>query len=193
MTLKKIFMFAIASIVLLGCKANTKTNSETNNMKDKKILVAFFSYSGTTKRFAQKIAQQTGVDVFEIEAKQPYTSEDVDWTNDNSRVNSEMKVNPDSRPEIAKKMNNLEQYDVVFLGFPIWWYIEPNIINTFLETQNFKGKTIVPFFTAYSSGPGETDKHLQKSINYDVVWKPATRVDKMNDAQLKEWINKSLQ
>lgn len=102
-----------------------------------------------------------------------------------------MKTDPDSRPAIAKKVDNLKDYDVVFLGFPIWWYIEPNIINTFLETQDFKGKTIVPFFTSYSSGPGKTDEHLHKSINYEVNWKPAVRLNSKSDSELKAWIEES--
>jgi hypothetical protein len=111
----------------------------------------------------------------------------VDWTDDNSRVNQEMKAHPDSRPAIKNKVDNLAQYDIVFLGFPIWWYIEPNIINTFLETQDFRGKRIVPFFTSASSGPGETDKHLHASINYEVDWRPAVRANSMSDQQLKQW------
>lgn len=103
-----------------------------------------------------------------------------------------MKTHPSSRPAIAGKVPRIDQYDTVFLGFPIWWYIAPNIINTFLEAHDFKGKTIVPFFTSASSGPGETDKHLHKSISYKVNWKPATRVNRMSDKELSEWVARSL-
>lgn len=193
--MNKILSVIAALLVVFGCNGKSKesNNMTSNGNNEKKVLVAYFSYSGTTKGYAEKIAGITGGKLFEIEAAQPYTDEDVDWTNDNSRVNKEMKTNPDSRPEIAKKVDNLTGYDVVFLGFPIWWYIEPNIINTFLETQDFKGKTIIPFFTSYSSGPGKTDEHLHKSISYSVNWKPATRVNKMNDKQLREWAEKSMQ
>ena len=159
---------------------------------EKKVLVAYFSYSGTTKGYAEKIAKQACADLFEIQAAQPYTDADVDWTDDNARVNYEMKTNPNSRPAIAKKVENITDYDVVFIGFPIWWYIAPNIINTFLEAHDLKGKTIVPFFTSHSSGPGETDKHLHKSINYDVTWKPATRVNGWSEKKLKAWVEESL-
>lgn len=191
--MNKFLTILAVMLAIVGCKGTAKENNMGNNENNgKKVLVAYFSFSGTTKGYAEKIAKMADADIFRIEAAEPYTEADVDWTNDNSRVNKEMKTNPDSRPAIARKVDNLKDYDVVFLGFPIWWYIEPNIINTFLEAQDFKGKTIVPFFTSYSSGPGKTDDHLHKSINYDVTWKPATRVNSMNDKQLQEWVNESL-
>ncbi len=191
--MKKFFTLMAALLVLAGCKTNAKDNNNmVENPHAKKALVAYFSYSGTTKGYAEKIAKMANADLFEIQAAQPYTDADVDWTNDNSRVNQEMKTHPDSRPAIAKKVDNLKDYDVVFVGFPIWWYIAPNIINTFLETQDFKGKTIVPFFTSYSSGPGETDKHLHKSISYEVTWKPAVRVNRMDDAKLQSWVDEAI-
>lgn len=191
--MKRIITMMAVLAMLVGCKGNAKTNHQQENRNmTKKVLVAYFSYSGTTKRYAEKIAKQANADLFEIEAAQPYTDADVDWQDENARVNYEMKKNPDSRPAIAKKVGNVKQYDVVFVGFPIWWYIAPNIINTFLEAHDFKGKTIIPFFTSHSSGPGETDKHLHKSINYDVTWKPAVRVNRWNDKELNEWVDESL-
>lgn len=191
-TMNKFSTVLAALLVFVGCNVKAKENNmESNNNNAKKVLVAYFSFSGTTKGYAERIAKIAGANLFEIQAAQPYTDADVDWTNDNSRVNQEMKTNPDSRPAIAKKVDNLKDYDVVFLGFPIWWYIEPNIINTFLETQDFKGKTIVPFFTSYSSGPGKTDEHLHKSINYEVNWKPAVRLNSKSDSELKAWIEES--
>lgn len=194
---KKIITAAFALLAILSafaCKSNQNNNKmENKEQKEKKVLVAYFSYSGTTKGYATKIAKMSGnATLFEIQAEQPYTDADVDYTNDSSRVNKEMKTNPDSRPAIAKKVENLSEYDVVFIGFPIWWYIAPNIINTFLETQDFKGKTIVPFFTSHSSGAGNTDRELHKSIGYEVKWKPATRVNGMNDKELQEWVDNSL-
>ena len=180
-------------LTLVSCKGNTLTTNKLEDKKmEKKVLVAYFSYSGTTKGYAEKIAEQACADLFEIQAAQPYTDADVDWTDDNARVNYEMKTNPNSRPAITRKVENITDYDVVFVGFPIWWYIAPNIINTFLEAHDLKGKTIVPFFTSHSSGPGETDKHLHKSINYDVTWKPATRVNGWSEKKLKAWVEESL-
>ena len=191
--MNKVMTMIAAMLVFAGCKSNAKQNvAPAADNKAHKVLVAYFSYSGTTKRYAEKIAAAANADLFEIRAAQPYTDADVDWRNDNSRVNREMKTNPDSRPAIAEGVKGLQQYDVVFVGFPIWWYIAPNIINTFLETQDFKGKTIIPFFTSASSGPGETDKHLHKSIGYEVTWKPATRVNRMNNKELGEWVQQVL-
>lgn len=193
--MKKMMTIIAALLLIVGCKGNTKEeqNMQANSNKQKKFLVAYFSYSGTTKHYAEKIAKMADADIFRIEAAQPYTEEDVDWSNPKARVNVEMKDNPNSRPGIARNVDKMENYDVVFLGFPIWWYIAPNIINTFLETHNLKGKTIIPFFTSAESGPGETDKHLRKSINYEVTWKPAVRVKGMDDKQLQEWVEKNLQ
>lgn len=190
----KILTLLAALVLVAGCNAkNKEKNMQENEPSGKKVLVAYFSFSGTTRGYAGKIAKLAHADLFEIQAAQPYTAQDVDWTNDSSRVNKEMKTNPDSRPAIARKVDGLAQYDVVFLGFPIWWHVEPNIINTFLETQDFKGKTIVPFFTSQSSGPGETDEHLHASIGYDVSWKPATRLNGMSDKALAEWVAASLE
>lgn len=192
--MRKIITMLTALLLFTSYKSYAKEVIKENNNMEKRVLVAYFSYSGTTKRYAEKIAHMVGnADLFQIQAAQPYTSEDVDWTNASSRVNKEMKENPNSRPKMTRKIENLKDYDVVFLGFPIWWHIAPNIINTFLETQDFKGKTIIPFFTSHSSGPGETDKHLRKSIPYKVEWKPATRVNRMSDKELKEWISRNLQ
>ena len=186
-------MLMALMMALTGCKAGAKENPNNNDKSmEKKVLVAYFSYSGTTRGYAEKIAQMAHADLFEIEAAQPYTDADVDWTDDSARVNQEMKVHPDSRPAIARRVDNLRQYDTVFIGFPIWWYIAPNIINTFLETQDFKGKTIVPFFTSYSSGPGKTDEHLHRSIAYEVSWRPAVRANGMNDKQLQAWVEEAL-
>ncbi len=189
---RNINLLLLSLLFLVGCVAKAQDKNQTVMANNKKVLVAYFSYSGTTKGYAEKIARYTGADIFEIQAAQPYTEDDVDWTKDDSRVNQEMKVHPDSRPGIKSKVENLAQYDVVFLGFPIWWYIEPNIINTFLETQDFRGKRIVPFFTSYSSGPGKTDKHLHASIAYEVEWFNAVRANSMNDKQLKQWVENAV-
>ena len=103
------------------------------------ILVAYFSASGITAKVAQEIVQEINADIFEIKPVNPYTDADLDWTDSNSRSSIEMK-NLSFRPEIAEKLDNMENYDTIFLGFPIWWYIAPTIINTFLESYNFTEK-----------------------------------------------------
>ena len=109
-----------------------------------KKLVAYFSASGVTKAAAERLAKAAGADLFEIKPAVPYTRADLDWMNKKSRSSVEMN-NPDSRPEIEARLSNMEDYDTVFLGFPIWWYAAPTIINTFLESYDFAGKTILPF------------------------------------------------
>ncbi len=128
----------------------------------KKVLVAYFSASGTTAKLADKLASAISADLHEIIPKHPYTSADLDWTNKKSRSNVEMS-NKAFRPEVANTVENMEQYDIIFLAFPIWWYVAPTIINTFLEQYNFKGKTIVPIATSGGSGMGNTNGELAVS------------------------------
>lgn len=123
------------------------------------ILVAYFSASGTTEKVAQKLSQQIDADLFKIRPKQVYTSDDLNWNDENSRSSLEMK-NPDSRPEISNKVEKMEQCDTVFVGFPIWWYREPSIIDTFIESYDFKDKTIIPFATSGGSGIGKSSQYI---------------------------------
>lgn len=151
------------------------------------ILIAYFSCSGVTKSVAQSIANVTGGDLFEIEPKQPYTSADLNWMDKNSRSTVEMK-NPNSRPEIAKTVPNMEQYDTIYVGFPIWWYVAPTIINTFIESYNLSGKTIVPFATSGGSGAGKTVEVLKKS-SPNANWKPCKLLNHTSKDSIASWIN----
>ena len=116
-----------------------------------KTLVAYFSASGVTAKAAEKIAETIGADLYEIRPQLPYTAKDLDWMNRNSRSSVEMN-DPASRPAIAQSLDNMAQYDTILVGFPIWWYVEPRIIDTFLESYDFSGKTMIPFATSGSSG-----------------------------------------
>ena len=127
-----------------------------------KKLVAYFSASGVTAKAAEKLAKAADADLFEIKPVQPYTRADLDWMNKKSRSSIEM-ADKSSRPEIAEKLSNMADYDVIFVGFPIWWYVAPTIINTFLEKYDFTGKKIVLFATSGGSGFGNTVKELQPS------------------------------
>ena len=152
-----------------------------------KTLVAYFSASGSTAEVAKEIANIEKADLFEIKPVKPYTTADLDWTNKDSRTSIEMQ-DETSRPEIAEKLNKLEDYDTIFLGFPIWWYVAPHIINNFLESYNFDGKTIRPFFTSGGSGAGQTDENLHKSAP-NATWRPAKRLYLNNTDRIKNWIN----
>lgn len=127
-----------------------------------KNLVAYFSPTGTTREVAELIVELTGADSYEIIPKVKYTSADLDWNNKNSRSSAEM-LDKNSRPELADKNAKISSYDVIYLGFPIWWYVAPHIINSFLESYDFAGKTIVTFATSGGSGFGDTLSHLKHS------------------------------
>lgn len=150
-------------------------------------LVAFFSASGVTAALAQRLSRAAGADLFEIKPAVPYTSADLDWTNASSRSSVEMK-NPASRPEIAEKLPSMADYDVVFLGFPIWRYVAPTIINTFLESYDFSGKTIALFATSGGSPMGRTLEILRPLCNASVKWLPAKMLNGATDSDLNAWL-----
>ncbi len=129
-----------------------------------KKLVAYFSASGVTAKVAQTLAEAIDADIFEIAPKVPYTRADLNWMDKNARSTIEMN-DPTSRPEIEAKPGNMNEYDIVFVGFPIWWYVAPTIINTFLESCNLTGKTIITFATSGGSGMGKTNEKLAPSCS----------------------------
>lgn len=153
-----------------------------------KKLVAYFSASGVTKSTAETLAKEIGADLFEIEPKEAYTKADLDWTNSSSRSTVEMK-NKSFRPEMVKKALDLSEYDTIFVGFPIWWYVAPTIINTFGESYNFSGKTIVPFATSGGSGMGKTTEELIPSFKGATVVEGKV-VNRMSSAELKAFAEK---
>ena len=135
-----------------------------------KKLVVYFSASGVTAGLAKTMAEVVGAELYEIKPETPYTEADLNWRDKQSRSSIEMQ-DPLSRPEIVDKDANIEAYDIVYLGFPIWWYVAPTIINTFLESYDFTGKTIIPFATSGSSDYGQTTEKLQPSASDTVIWK----------------------
>ena len=153
-----------------------------------KKLVAYFSASGTTKKVAERLAKAAGADLFEIRPAIPYTSADLNWMDKKSRSSVEMN-DPDSRPEIAETMPNMADYDTVFIGFPIWWYVAPHIIHTFLESYDFSGKTLVPFATSGGSGMGRTVDELRK-LCPNADWKAGKLVNGASDQALAAWAAK---
>lgn len=124
-----------------------------------KVLVAYFSASGVTKKLAEKLAEATGGDLFEIVPEELYTKSDLNWMNPKSRSSVEMKDRA-CRPAIASRVEDMAAYDAVFIGFPVWWYREPSIIDTFAESYDFTDKTIIPFATSGSSGIGSSGENI---------------------------------
>lgn len=154
----------------------------------KKVLVAYFSCSGITKKLAEALASVVNGTLYEIQPTVPYTDADLNWNDPKARSTVEMD-DKSSRPEITGIVADMEQYDTVFMGFPIWWYIAPTIINTFLESYDFSGKTVIPFATSGSSDVGETDRWLHPSCSKETNWRPAKRFPRNADADmLKKWV-----
>ncbi len=156
----------------------------------KKILVAYFSASGVTKRAASLLAKAANADLFEIQPKTPYKAADLDWRNKESRSSLEMN-DPASRPEIKSRVDDLSDYDTIFLGFPVWWYTAPTIIKTFLEAHDFSGREIVLFATSGGSGLGKTESAL-KPCAPNAVWKGGKLLNGASEASLKSWVESVL-
>ena len=154
-----------------------------------KKLVAYFSASGVTAKLAKNLAEAAGADIYEIRPEEPYTNADLNWQNKNSRSSVEMK-DKSFRPSIADTDANIADYDTIFVGFPIWWYVAPTIINTFLEAYDFSGKTIILFATSGSSGMGNSAKELRPSVSDSTVIKDGKRFSaNASVSELKEWVN----
>lgn len=155
-----------------------------------KKLVAFFSCTGTTKKVAENLAKAIESDLYEILPTKLYTNADLNWTDKTSRSSLEMN-DKNSRPEIATKVSNMEDYDTIFIGFPIWWYVAPKIINTFLESYDFSGKKIIVFCTSGGSGLGNTVANLEQSISSNTEIIEGKRFGANTSIEeLKEWANK---
>ena len=154
-----------------------------------KSLVTYFSASGVTKKVAEKLAEAAGADLFEIKPEVAYTEADLNWMDKKSRSSIEMN-DKSFRPAIAEKCNNMADYDVVYVGFPIWWYVAPTIINTFLESYDFSGKTIVLFATSGGSGFGDTVKGLRGSVSDTTVIKEGKLFNsEVSKDKLVSWVN----
>ena len=156
-------------------------------MMSQKSLVAYFSCSGVTKKTAELLSDVAGADLFEIRPEVPYTKADLDWMDKKSRSTVEMN-DPSSRPAIADKVEHMEQYDTVYVGFPIWWYVAPTIINTFLESYDFSGKTVIPFATSGGSGMGKTEAVLHVLCPDSVNWKSGKMLNGYDRAQMEAWV-----
>ena len=151
-----------------------------------KKIVAYFSAGGVTANVAKELAEACGADLYEIRPLIPYTAADLDWMNKKSRSSVEMN-DPSSRPELADNMADIAGHDVIFVGFPVWWYTAPTIIKTILEAYDFSGKTIVPFATSGGSGLGKTAETLQEIVPSATVTDGKLLNGKQNAAELKKW------
>ena len=163
-------------------------NTDNQDVQDHKVLVAYFSATGTTKGVAEHIANGLNADIYEIVPEEPYTDADLDYNDNNSRTTIEMN-DPDARPAISGSVENMEQYDIVFIGYPIWWGEAPRIVSTFVESYDFSGKTIVPFCTSGGSDIGSSATSLEQLTN-GATWLDGRRLNG-SDSQdtVMEWVN----
>lgn len=153
-----------------------------------KTLVAYFSASGVTEKAANLLAEAAGADLYQIRPAIPYTDADLDWQNKNSRSSLEMR-DKSSRPALADSNANIEAYDTIFLGFPIWWYVAPSIIHTFLEVYDFSDKTIILFATSGGSGFGQTAKELKSSVSPSTVIREGKLLNgRLSKPDLEGWL-----
>ncbi len=160
----------------------------TNGKSNHKILVAYFSATGTTARAAEKLADVTGGELYAIAPAQPYTGADLDWNDKQSRSSVEMN-DPKSRPAIKGRKENIADYDVVFIGYPIWWNLAPRIINTFIESHDLKGKTVIPFATSGGSTLAGSAAALKKT--YPALdWKEGRLLNRADNKSIHAWLDK---
>lgn len=152
-----------------------------------KILVAYFSASGVTAKVAERLASAAGAELFEIKPEKPYTDADLNWQNAKSRSSVEMKDRA-CRPAITSKVENMAQYDTVFVGFPVWWYREPSIIDTFMEAYDFGGKIVIPFCTSGGSGLGDSAKNMQELASSAEVREGRRLPANITDGEIKSWL-----
>ncbi len=187
--MKRIFLaIAAMTMVLSACGQNKKTEQTQNTQEEKqmKTLVAYFSATGTTKALAEKVAAATGGDLYEIKPEVAYTAEDLDWTVKTSRSSVEM-ADKTSRPAIVKDLENIQDYGTVYIGFPVWWYTAPTIINTFIEAYDLSGKTVIFFATSGGSTVDKANAEF-KAAYPSLNWKDGKVLNRASDEDVKAWV-----
>lgn len=186
MNIKRILLTLVVGCMAFSAVATANAQNDDVMSNNRKTLVAYFSATGTTMEAATKLAKVANADLHEIVPAVPYTPADLNWRDKKSRSTLEME-DKSRRPAIANKVENMEQYDTVFVGYPIWWYIAPTIINTFLEQYDFTGKTVIPFFTSGGSGAGETMRYLRPSAP-GANWVDPKNLNYMGEGEMKSWV-----
>ena len=182
------FLLIVLSVVGLVATTDAQNKQGMNKVQNPQTLVAYFSATGTTARAAEKLAKITGGELYAIMPAQPYTPADLDWNNSQSRSSVEMN-DLKSRPAIKSKKENIADYDVIFIGYPIWWNLAPRIINTFIEGHDLKGKTIIPFATSGSSAITGSAAALKKS--YPALnWKEGRLLNRADEKSMRAWLDR---
>lgn len=180
-----ILLSVVGIVTTIGTQQKQNMNKERSNHR---ILIAYFSATGTTARAAEKLANATDGELYAIVPAQPYTSADLDWNDKQSRSSVEMN-DPKLRPAIKSKKENITDYDVVFIGYPIWWNLAPRIINTFIESHDLKGKTVIPFATSGGSTLAGSAAALKK--NYPTLnWREGRLLNRADEKSIRNWVDK---
>ena len=181
-------ILTLAAVMTMSFAACAQNNKREKNMQtEKKPLVVYFSATGTTARAARMIADVTGGTLCEIVPQQTYTSDDLDWNDKQSRSSVEMN-NPDARPAVKDTKIDFAAYDVIFIGYPIWWNQAPRIINTFIESHDLKSKTLVPFATSGGSGINNSAEELKKTYP-DLEWQKGKLLNGANCDVIRAWVS----
>lgn len=182
---KRLFTWlAVAGVALALQAQNREQNMKPSD--NLKTFVTYFSATGNTARAARLIAAATGADLYEIRPAQPYTEKDLDWHDAHSRSSVEMN-DPKARPALRTPQADVGNYDVIFIGYPIWWDLAPRIINTFIESHNLKGKTVIPFATSGGSSISHSAATLKKEYP-DLNWKDGKLLNRANEKTVREWV-----
>ena len=182
------FLLIVLSVVGLVATTGAQNKQGMDKVQNSTTLVAYFSATGTTARAAEKVAKITGGELYAITPAQSYTPADLDWNNSQSRSSVEMN-DPKSRPALQGKKENIADYDVIFIGYPIWWNLAPRIINTFIESHDLKGKTIIPFATSGSSAITGSAAALKKS--YPALnWKEGRLLNRADEKSMRAWLDR---
>jgi len=192
--MKKIFLMMLSAMMILSLTACSNSyaaiggKSTAKGISGKKILVAYFSCTGNTRMLAQNVAGAIGADLYEIKPAVPYTTEDLDYNDETTRANVEQR-DENSRPALADKNLDVAQYETIIIAYPIWWGIEPKIIDTFVESYNFSGKTIIPVCTSGGSDIRASEDHLKNLVS-GAEWKRGKLFSRnASGAEIKSWFD----
>lgn len=180
-------LFTLITLIIMDLQVMAQSAGTTKNGGGR-ILVAYFSATGTTAAVAEKIAGMTHGDLYAIQPEKPYSAADLDWRNKKSRSSVEME-NPDARPAIQGRKENIAAYDVVFIGYPIWWDLAPRVVNTFLEIHDLAGKTVVPFATSGGNTIANSVAVLKKTYP-DLDWKDGKLLNNSSETVIRAWLDK---
>ena len=183
--------YLLLAVLTVFAASACSQNKSQNIMEKKKVLVVYFSATGTTRQVAKQIAKIADADICEIAPAKPYSSADLDWTNNQSRSSVEMN-DPKARPEIKAVSVDMSKYDYVFLGYPIWWDLAPRAVNSFIEATDLAGKTVIPFATSGSSTIANSVAVLKQSYP-EIKWQTGRLLNHVSEKEMGTWVSASIE